>query len=48
MEGVKDGKYRTVVRRCPDIERQSVDQIPFGEAGHLLFEITGHKRVGGC
>ncbi len=48
MEGVKDGKYRTVVRWCPDIERQSAEEIPFAEAGRLLFEIAGHKRVGGC
>lgn len=48
MEGVKDGKYRTVVRWCPDIEHQSAEEISFGEAGRLLFEIAGHKRVGGC
>jgi hypothetical protein len=48
MEGVKDGKYRTVVRWCPDIEHQSAEEIPFAEAGRLLFEMAGHKRVGGC
>jgi hypothetical protein len=48
MEGVKDGKYRTVVRWCPDIERQSAEEIRFAEAGRLLFEIAGHKRLGGC
>ena len=48
MEGVKGGKYRTVVRWCPDIERQSDEEIRFAEAGRLLFEIVGHKRIGGC
>ena len=33
---------------CPDIERQSVEEIRFAEAGLLLFEIAGHKRSGGC
>src|SRR5215469_8133831 len=31
MEGVKDGKYRAVVRWCPDVERKSVDEIPFAD-----------------
>ena len=48
MEGVKDGKYRTVVRWCPDVDRKSAEEISFADAGHLLFEIAGHKRVGGC
>lgn len=48
MEGVKGGKYRSVARWCPNIERQSADEIPFGEAGHLLFAITGHSRAGAC
>jgi hypothetical protein len=48
MEGVKDGKYRVVVRWCPDIERQSPEEISFAEAGHSLFEIAGHKHAGGC
>ncbi len=48
MEGVNDGQYRTVVRWCPEIDRQSADEIPFAEAGRLLFEIAGHKRSGGC
>jgi hypothetical protein len=48
MEGVKDGNYRTVVRWCPDIEHQTTDEIRFGDAGHLLFELAGHNRVGRC
>jgi hypothetical protein len=48
MEGVKDGNYRTVVRWCPDIEHQTADEIRFGDAGHLLFELAGHKHIGGC
>jgi hypothetical protein len=48
MEGVKDGKYRVVVRWCPDVERQSAEEIPFAEAGHLLFELAGHEHAGGC
>ena len=48
MEGVKDGKYRAVVRWCPDIEHQSAEEIRFAEAGHLLFQIAGHKHNGGC
>jgi hypothetical protein len=48
MEGVKDGNYRTVVRWCPDVERKSSEEIPFADAGRLLFEIAGRKRVGGC
>jgi hypothetical protein len=48
MEGVQDGKYRTVVRWCPDIERQSSEEISFADAGHFLFELAGHKHVGGC
>jgi len=48
MEGVKDGKYRAVVRWCPDVERKSAEEIPFADAGRLLFEIARHKRVGGC
>jgi hypothetical protein len=48
MEGVKDGNYRTVVRWCPDIEHKTADEIRFGDAGHLLFELAGHKNIGGC
>jgi len=48
MEGVKDGNYRTVVRWCPDMEHQTADEIWFGDAGHLLFELAGHKHIGGC
>jgi hypothetical protein len=48
LEGVTDGKYRVVVRWCPDIEHQSAEEIQFAEAGRLLFKIAGHKRVGGC
>jgi hypothetical protein len=48
LEGVTDGKYRIVVRWCPDIEHQSAEEIQFAEAGRLLFKIAGHKRVGGC
>jgi len=48
MEAAKDGQYRTVVRWCPDIERKSTEEIPFANAGRLLFEIAGHKRSGGC
>jgi hypothetical protein len=48
IEGVKDGNYRTVVRWCPDIQHQTADEIRFGEAGHCLFELAGHKHIGGC
>ena len=48
MEGVQDGRYRTIVRWCPDIERQSSEEISFADAGHFLFELAGHKHVGGC
>lgn len=48
MEGVKDGQYRIVVRWCPDIERKSTEEIPFAEAGLLMFEMAGRKHVGGC
>ena len=48
MEGVKDGNYRTVVRWCPDIEHQTADETHFGDAGHLLFDLAGHKHIGGC
>jgi hypothetical protein len=48
MEGVRDGNYRTVVRWCPDIEHQTADEIRFGDAGRLLFDLSGHKHVGGC
>jgi hypothetical protein len=48
MEGVMDGTYRTVVRWCPDIEHQTADEVRFGDAGHLLFELAGHKHTGGC
>ena len=43
IEGVKDGNYRVVVRRCPDVERQSAEESQFANAGRLLFEIAGHK-----
>lgn len=46
MEGVKDGDYRTVVRRCPDLDRQSAEEKQFAQAGRLLFEIAGHKWDG--
>ena len=48
LEGVRDGKYRVVVRWCPDIERQSDEEIPFAKACRILFEMAGHKHVGGC
>jgi hypothetical protein len=48
MEGVKDGNYRTVVRWCPYTEQQSDDEVWFGDAAHLLFELAGHKHIGGC
>jgi hypothetical protein len=48
MEGVRDGKYRTVVRWCPYDERQSAEEIPFAEAGYLLFEMAGQQRARGC
>jgi hypothetical protein len=48
IEGVQDGKYRTVVRWCPDIEHQSAEEIPFADAGRFLFELAGHKHVGRC
>jgi hypothetical protein len=48
MEGVKDGNYRTVVRWCPYAEHQTDDEVRFGDAAHLLFELAGHKHVGGC
>lgn len=48
MEGVKDGQYRVVVRWCPDIDHQSAEEIPFADAGHLMFELAGHQHAGGC
>jgi len=48
MEGVKDGNYHVVVRWCPDIEHRTSDEIRFGEAGYMLFELAGHKHLGGC
>jgi len=48
LEGVMNGKYRVVVRWCPDIERKSDEEIPFAKACHLLFEMAGHKHVDGC
>ena len=48
LEGVKDGRYRVVVRWCPDVDRQSTDEIWFGRAGQLLFELAGQKHSGGC
>lgn len=47
LEGVKDGKYRTVVCWCPDVERRSAEEIHFAEIGVLVFDIAGHKRLGG-
>lgn len=43
MEGAKDGTYRTVVRQCPDLEHQSIEEAQFAKAGRLLFEMAGHK-----
>jgi hypothetical protein len=48
LEGVKDGNYRVVVRWCPDIDKQSPDEKPFADAVRVLFELTGHKHIGGC
>jgi hypothetical protein len=48
MEEVKAGKYRTIVRWSPDFGRQTAEEVGFAEAGRLLFEIAGHKRIGGC
>jgi len=48
MEGTEGGKYRAVVRWCPDIERQSDEQTAFAEAGRLLFELAGHRHGRGC
>ena len=44
MEGVKDGRYRVVVRWSPDIAQHSSEEKSFTEAGDLLFEIAGHNR----
>jgi len=46
MEGVKNGNYRAVARRCPDLERQSPEEDQFSKTGRLLFEIAGHKWAG--
>jgi hypothetical protein len=46
MEGVKDGSYRTVARRCPDLERQSAEEDQLAKTGRLLFEMAGHKWAG--
>jgi len=46
MEGVKDGAYRAVIRRCPDLERQSPEEDQFTKIGRLLFEMAGHKWDG--
>ena len=48
LEGVRDGNYHIVVRWCPDIDRKSADEAPFANAVLLLFELAGHKHVGGC
>jgi hypothetical protein len=48
IEGVQDGKYRTVIRWCPDIERRSTEEIVFADVGRFLFELAGHKHVGRC
>jgi hypothetical protein len=48
LEGVQDGKYRVVVRWCPDVEHQSSEEAAFANAGSLLLELGGHKRNGGC
>ena len=46
LEGVKDGKYRVVVRWSPDIIQHSSEEKAFAEAGDLLFGIAGQKRNG--
>jgi hypothetical protein len=48
IEGVKDGTYHVVVRWCPAVERQSSEEIRFGDAGLLLFQIAGLKHSGPC
>jgi hypothetical protein len=47
MEGVKVGKYRTVVRWCSDITRGNSDEIRLEDARRLLFELAGQEHVGG-
>jgi len=37
-----------VDRWWPGIERQTIDEIRFGEAAHLLFELAGHTHADGC
>jgi hypothetical protein len=48
MEGVQDGKYRTVTRWCPIFDHRSAEEISFGHAGQFLFELTGHAHTGNC
>jgi hypothetical protein len=48
LEGMHEGKYHVVVRWCPMLERQSAEEIRFGQAGLLLFEVAGHKHLGDC
>lgn len=48
MEGVQDGKYRTVVRWCPIYDHRSADEVSFGHAGQFLFELAGHAHTGNC
>lgn len=48
LEGVQNGKYRTVVRWCPDIDGQSAEETAFAKATRLLFELAGHKQNGAC
>jgi hypothetical protein len=48
VEGVQNGRYRTVVRFCPKFTSNSVEQKAFAQAGILLFEMSGHRYTGGC
>lgn len=41
LEGVQNGSYHVVDRWCPS-------KTPFGEAGQILFDLTGHKSRGNC
>jgi hypothetical protein len=46
LEGVQNGKYHIVVRWCPDIVRQSDEEVAFAEAAQVLFEQAGHRQLG--
>lgn len=48
LEGVKDGHYRVAVRWSPTFERRDADEIRFGDAGLLLFELAGCSHPGSC